>query len=574
MSKRSTPAAAASRKSVFDPLAVLLLLAGGVLYLSFGYTEMMGSDLWWHLAAGRELFQTGTPWMVDDWSYSAHGHDWLNHEWFSDVIFHAWASGFGLASLVYWKWLVIAGTYLLLQWALWRESGNPFAALLCAAIAIALGAPFIDMRPHLYSLLLYALLLFLLLGRAPRRWLLAPLFLLWVNLHGGFFFGLMALAILVFPWRDFSLLKFRAAVITGLICVAAAALNPSGFKTFLYPLVYAFDSSSPYRDLGEWHSPFRPGGIRSPLFFYFMWAPALAVFYALPRVRRAIGVPWEGLALTALTLAMALTSRRFIPIFGISLAVLLAPLAALAFNHLRQRAAQYALALFLLGFALWRQWPYPLRAAPAFHYLTAEYSYPADMVSFMQVNGIEGNVFALYNWGGYLHLRTDGGLKVYIDGRADTLYSAEHYRTYVGIMGLRQGWMQAIEATGARYILWPANQRNGPAMLQALLASGRWQLAYQDAVAWLVVRADTRPPADLRLSPPSVDRDLSIAMGYLRRNQIDKALEFAEKARRQQPWHKTACQLEINLLRHLEREEEANGVLAECLAQFPSAMLR
>ncbi len=557
-----------------NPLHILLFAAGALLYLSFSYTEMMGSDLWWHLAAGRELFQTGTPWMVDDWSYSAHGDDWLNHEWFSDVIFHAWSSTFGMPSLVYWKWLVVIGAYLTLQWTLLRENGNPFAALLCAGIAIALGAPFIDVRPHLYTLLLYAVLLFLLLGQQPRRWVLAPLFLLWVNLHGGFFFGLMALSILVFPWRNFSLDRFRGAVITCLICLAAAALNPSGFETFLYPLIYAFDTSSPFRELGEWHSPFRPGGIRSPLFFYAMWLPGLAVLYALPRVRKFTGVPWEGLVLTALTLAMALTSRRFIPIFGISLAVMLAPLASLAFAHLSNRAAQYGLAVLALALAGWRMAPYPLRAAPAFHYLTAEYSYPADTVGFMQANELEGKVFALYNWGGYLHLRTDGALKVFIDGRADTLYSADDYRRYVGIMSLRPGWIEAIEATGAEYVLWPEGQRNGDAMLRALQASGRWRLLYKDSVSWLASRSDLSLPSRARRSPATAERDLSIAMSFARKNQAGKALEYAEKTREQKPWQKMACQLQLNLLRHFGRDEEASRVLKECLAQFPTRMLR
>lgn len=564
----------ASTEPVTNPLYLLLFFAGVVLYLSFGYTEMMGSDLWWHLAAGRELFQTGTPWMVDDWSYSAHGDDWLNHEWFSDVLFHAWSTAFGLESLVYWKWLVVVATYLLLQWTLLRESGNPFAALLCAGIAVALGAPFIDMRPHLYSLLLYALLLCLLLGKTPTRWALGLLFLLWVNLHGGFFFGLMALSILVFPWRDFSLPRFRAALVTCLVCVAAAALNPSGFKTFLYPLIYAFDTSSPFRGLGEWHSPFRAGGIQAPLFFYFMWAPALALFYAVPRVRKVTGVPWEGLALTALTLAMALTSRRFIPIFGISLAVLLAPLAALVFDRLRHRTFQYALAVLALAYAGWRLAPYPLQAPPAFHYLTAEYSYPADTVSFMQANELRGNVFALYNWGGYLHLRTDGALKVFIDGRADTLYSAEDYLRYVGIMNYRQGWIEAIEASGAEYVLWPNAQRNGHAMLRALLDSDRWRLVYQDSVSWLAARSEVQLPTQLRPSPQTPERDLSVAMGYARQNRVDKALAFAVKTREQEPWQKVACQLQINLLRHLDRAPEADTVRRDCLDEFPTRLLQ
>ena len=47
---------------------LVILVAAGLLFLSFGYTEMAGSDMWWHIAAGRELVQTGTSWMLDDWS--------------------------------------------------------------------------------------------------------------------------------------------------------------------------------------------------------------------------------------------------------------------------------------------------------------------------------------------------------------------------------------------------------------------------------------------------------------------------------------------------------------------------
>ena len=90
-------------------------MAGAILYLSFGYTEMAGSDMWWHVAAGRELVQTKTLWMVDDWSYSALGQDWLNHEWLSDLIFYGWVSIGGIESRVYWKWLVIVATFLILQ---------------------------------------------------------------------------------------------------------------------------------------------------------------------------------------------------------------------------------------------------------------------------------------------------------------------------------------------------------------------------------------------------------------------------------------------------------------------------
>ncbi len=558
----------------FDPLRVILISAGVFLFLSFGYTEMAGSDLWWHLAAGRELVQTGTIWMVDDWSYSTHGGDWLNHEWLADLVYYGWYSAFGLSSLVYWKWLVVLGTFCLLQYVLYRETGDLFASLVGASVAAAIAAPFVDVRPHLYTLLGYSLLLCLAWNRKPSRWLLAMLFLVWVNLHGGFFFGLMALGILIFPWRNFSWSAFRVALLTGLLCVAVSALNPSGLKTFLYPLIYAFDSSSPYRELGEWHSPFREGGIRSPLFFVFMWAPLAGLLYGLPAVRRKVDVPWEALLLTALTLAMAITSRRFIPIFGISLALWLTPLVALAMRQVTSRAVHYGLATAALIFSLYRLMPYPLQSAPAFHYLTAEYSYPDDMVTFMQVNNLAGKVYSFYNWGGYLHLRTDGALKVFIDGRADTVYSAETYYHYLHVLSGKPGWIDAIESSGAEFVLWPVSRRGGDRMLRELTASGRWRPLYQSVNAWLAIRSDIPLPDEPQLPPDSAIRNVTLAMQAARLGQAEKALEFVVKARTELPWHKTACQLQVNLLRNMQQPVEAHYILQECRGYFPSALLR
>ena len=557
----------------FTPLNPLLVLAGAVLFLSFGYTEMAGSDLWWHIAAGREILQTGSPWLVDDWSFSAHGADWLNHEWLADIIYYQWVSAFGLASLVYWKWSLIIATFCTLQYVLYRQTGCPLTAFICAGMAAAVAAPFLDVRPHLYTLLLFCALLCLTLERQPSRWLLMVLFLVWVNLHGGFFFGLMALGILIFPWRKLSFNSFRVAFITGLLCVAACMVNPSGVETLFFPLVYAFDDSSPYRELAEWHSPFRAGGIRSPLFFYLMWAPLLSLLYTVGKVRKKANIPWEAIFLTGLTLAMALTSRRFIPLFGLSLALLLAPLLALLIANIRKPVLTYAIAIFALLFAIIRQLPYPLQAAPAFHYLTAEYSYPEDMVDFIQANGFKGNVYALYNWGGYLHWRTDGELKVFIDGRADTVYDADTYYHYIGVLSGRAGWIDALEASGADFVLWPYDQKNGQQMLESLRATGRWRALYQDSVSWLAARTTVELPAKPEFPPPSPLAELTRATLFARNGQGREALAAVQNVRRQLPWQKNACQLEINLHRYFKDATSAQAVRDECLGYFPTYLL-
>ncbi len=557
-----------------DLSRALLFAAGAILFLSFGYTEMMGSDMWWHLAAGRELLQTGTLWMVDHWSYSMAGSDWLNHEWLSDIIFIGWASAFDVPSLVYWKWLVIMATFSILQYVLYRQCGDALAAFLSAGLAVAIAAPFLDVRPHLYSLLNYALLLALLLERKPRTWVLALLFLIWVNLHGGFFFGLMALGILLFPWRDLTLANIRGAFVVGVICLLAATLNPSGVKTFLYPLSYAFDSSSPYRQLGEWLSPFTPGGIRSPLFFYFMWFPVVALLYTLPRLRKAVDVPWEGIALTALTLAMALTSRRFIPLFGMSLALMLAPLLGLLLQRIQGRKLRLGLAALALLSSLYRMLPYPLASGPAFHYLVAEVVYPVDTVNFMEANGIKGKVYALYNWGGYLHWRTDGDIQVYIDGRADTIFDARAYHHYVGVLSNRPGWMDAIAATGAEYVLWSNHRGNGEDKLRQMMASSDWVPVYQDSASWLLAHKSTKLPEKMRGSPATPWRDQSAARNAARGGNLEEAQHYAEKVREVMPWHQDACVLLISLHRNEGRPQEAQSVLNACRSYFPAKALR
>jgi hypothetical protein len=553
---------------------LLILVAAGLLFLSYGYTEMAGSDMWWHIAAGRELVETRTLWMVDDWSFTAHGKDWLNHEWLSDLLYYGWVSAWGVQSLVYWKWLVLVATFGILLVVLARSSGSPLAALVCSGFAVANAAPFLDVRPHLYTLLGFSLLLLLRLQRRASTWLLALVFVVWVNLHGGFFFGLMALGILLFPWREPGIAGLRSAALVGVICLLACLLNPSGLKVFLTPLTYAFDETSPFRTIGEWLSPFRPGGIRSPLFFYLMWLPLLAPLYLVPAVRRNLDVPWEGMALTALTLAMALTSRRFIPLFGMSLAVMFAPLLALCLHWLRLRKFSSAVALVALLGVLFRLQPYPMQSAPAFHYLVAEYSYPVDMLNFVEANHIAGNVFSLWNWGGYIHWRTDGGLKVYVDGRADTIFDDETYRRYVTVLGSSPGWLELVEASGADYVLWPHSRGKGREKLRALVATGRWRPVYSDAVSWLVARTAAVPQSELKPSAPGPWRDLAVAVNSDRAGNIDNAVHFAEAVREVMPWHRDACNLLVGSYRKQGEQGRADEVLADCRSYFPSEFLR
>jgi hypothetical protein len=553
---------------------VLWLVLGALVFLTFGYTEMAGSDLWWHLAAGRDIAAAGTPWLADTWSYSAAGQPWNNHEWLADLVYYGWASAFGVDSLVYWKWLVVIATFLLLQQSLYRQSGDAFSSVFMSTLALAIAAPFIDIRPHLYSLLGFTLIIHMTLGRRPSPVGLFVLFLVWANLHGGFVFGLMALALLVCPWREPGVAPVLAAARLVVPAFLACLINPDGWNVFILPFIYAFDSSSPYRQLAEWLGPFKPGGIRSPVFFYTLWTPALVLLYLLPRIRKELPVPWEGLALTLLTLAMALTSRRFIPLFGISLALVLAPLLAAFCRRSVLLSSLPVTGLLALTFGVLRLLPYPLQAAPAFHYQVAEYSYPVDLLNYIEANQLTGNVYALYNWGGYIHWRTGGRMKVFIDGRANTIFDAQHYYHYVSVLGSEPGWIERVEDTGAEFMLWPHQRGKGREKLEQLVATKNWRPLYRDATGWLLVRNTVRLPETLQRSPQTPWRDLGEANLAALSGDFDRGLELGLKTLIAIPWQRDACVLVASLYRAREEPELAGQVVSHCRSYYPSRYLK
>ncbi len=575
------------------PVASSLLLAfwytaGALTFWSFGYTPMRGSDLWWHVAAGRWMWEQKSLPLTDPWSFTRAGQPWVHHEWLSDVIYHAWASLFGLPALVFWKWAVMLAAYGLLMRTLHRLTRDPLAAYLAAVAALAVGAPFLDVRPHLYSLLGFAIVLHLTLGRTePSRWL--PLvFLGWVNLHGGFFFGLLALGLVLSSSAVVQRLEPGPAPVGGgplalrpsdkrLALLAAASvlvclINPNGLEAFTYPLKYAFDTTSPFLELAEWLPPFQEGGIHSPLY-----GPAIAAFALAALIVMVSGVRRDdrllglaGLALGGLTLAMSLRSRRFIPIFGMSESLILAlALRRVTTPLLRLLGSRWwRLAPPLVAFVCAVVWlaPYP-KSSAALLALTAEDSFPVETCNFIEANQISGRIFAYYNWGGYVHLCTKGRLQVYIDGRADTVFDAGTYNRYLQVLNLRDGWRDIVEASGATYVLWPKNRSAQP---QDLLRSGRWRLLYEDVVSMLLIRADWPPPSPLRETPDSPWRRLVQADHAARTGQLPQAEAHLQRALEQMPHLSLACHSLARIQALQDRIVEAVKTEDHCQAIFPS----
>jgi hypothetical protein len=394
------------------------------------------------------------------------------------------------------------------------------------------------------------------------------LFLLWANLHGGFFFGLMALLVLLSPTiiSGETSDRIRASLIW-LSSALLSLLNPSGWKAFAYPLKYAFDRSSAFKELDEWRPPFVDIGTHSPLYPYAIAIVALATLFLLfRRWRGKQDLNWAALGLVLLTLAMSLTSRRFIVLFAISQSLITGPALAALISPLTERIPKLIGPVVAAVGGLICLYPYPL-APYAFHYLTAEDDFPVETCTYIEMNHLSGKVFSYYNWGGYLHLRTNGQMKVFIDGRADTVYDSETFRRYLTVQRFQAGWKEVLEGSGAQYILWPRSSQGQP--LAELVASGRWKILFDDFVSVLLVRSDQALPEPLKLTPDSAYRQLTVGVQNIERRRYDVAELALKRGLEQMPYLRTALYKLAQAQALQGKKEEALQTLARCERTFP-----
>jgi len=185
--------------SVTDLIFVAVLLSLSYSALS---SRLLGdAGIGWHIRNGELMLRTHTVTRVDVFSYTMNGRPWLAWEWLYDMIIGAVHRWLGLNGVVFFTAIVIALTFAsAFRILLTRGSLLQISLVL---LLLAMGAAMIHFlaRPHVLSWL-FTVIWFQLLDSAEvapenrRQLLWLPLLmLLWVNLHGGFLFGLALLGL-------------------------------------------------------------------------------------------------------------------------------------------------------------------------------------------------------------------------------------------------------------------------------------------------------------------------------------------------------------------------------------------
>ena len=471
-----------------------------------GVQSMLGDgDTGWHIRTGEWILAHHRVPRQDLFSYTMPGKAWFAWEWLWDVGAGWLHQRWGLEGILLPSIFVICLTSALLYRLVERRCGNPLVAIGFTVLATAAATIHWLARPHLFTMLFAVVFLAILDrvqgGQLRLLWWLPAITVVWTNLHGGFFVGILMLGAygageltraLTASGRDERNAAARASLpylATAAGCLAASLINPYFYQLHLHILKYLSD---PYmrQNIVEFQGAnFQNNGSG---FFEAMALLGLAAAW------------WHGVRkrfadvfLVLAWLHLGLLVVRNIPLF----AIVAAPIEAAAMvewleafrtapvaRWLREAAGMIesagaeikpldqmwrvhvagAAALLVVGLGM---------ASPgAGKMLKPEYdveSYPARVLA--MINPTQ-RIFTSDQWGDYLIYRlSPQGIKVYFDGRSD-FYGGKFCQEYTDIVNVKYNWEQILAVHGVNTIILSPDA----ALAGAIKESSRWRVVYDD----------------------------------------------------------------------------------------------
>ncbi len=480
---------------------VVLLLC----LFTLGVREVLDPDIWWHLRTGQYIVETRSIPHADIYSSTSLGKQWVTHEWLAEVFIYETYRALGYAGLSMVFAMLIMASFAIVYW---RSPGRPYIAGFAVLLAAIATVPIWGARPQVFSLLFTSLFLWVLEQHrrelnARRLWMLFPLMLIWVNLHGGFALGPALIAIFIVGWlldlwaaeeqrpRAWTAIRQLGAVLVA--SLAAVLINPNGIRMYSYPLE-TLRSSAMQAYIVEWFSPNFHMVEYQPLALLML---ATFVLLGLSRKRPRA----SELLLLAVSAYAALRSARHIPVFALIAAPILAEHTLVwvrsrpAANWLyaperlpsQRRAAFHLAALLLLAMACTLR----IRHVVGNQDTVEAKKLPRAAVEFIKAEHLPEPIYNWYNWGGYLIWKLYPDYRVYIDGRAD-MYGDAFLTEFLGTYFGTSDWERSLDRFQVRTVVVPPDS----ALASLLRQTPRWTKMFEDHQAVIF----TRPSMEVKIA--------------------------------------------------------------------------
>jgi len=474
-------------------IRVLIWIAALLAVTNLSLQPVLGrdTDMWWLLAAGREMWTQGRLPLTDSFSFTHEGAPWYRIHWLYEWLVYGVYQAAGLDGVVLVRTVLVVGAFSLLAAVTATRRISPWAGAVAVVCAAGIGMRYSHIRPHFFTLFMAsAFILILERARADRPrlvWLLPPLLAVWFNAHGGALVGL-ALTVL-YALADVVERRPQARrwlYVVG-ACAAALFVSPQPLDFLRVALSYSFLPNEYSHVILEART-FQLRDSVPTVVFLAATLPAAVVEWRRGRVVDALLVG----AFSTLIFRSDRHQYLFVP--------LLAPVAArsldLCSRPLRP-AFRTAAAALLAGTILWTAADIAHGATPPSRLIRWE-TLPEAPAAFLRANDIRGRLFNDYNWGGYLIWRLYPEDRVYVDARGDQVYDASELSAYFDILLGRPGALATLDRLGVDIVVESHLMSGSPLFRDQLPSSPEWTRAYDDGTArvWLRRKAVKEPLRD------------------------------------------------------------------------------
>lgn len=501
--------------SVRDVIFIFLfwaLLAGPL-----SNRPLADADIGWHIRTGELILASHSIPRTDPFSSTMQGQAWFAWEWLYDALLGVLYHACGLNGVTWLCALLVASVFVFLLWLLLKKGTGLPLAIVLMLLAEAAATIHLYARPHIVSWL-FALLWFVALERweqpfAARwlRWFFPASMVLWVNLHGGWIFGLAllgtyALAALLTSLRTAD--SFARIRTSKRARALGWALLWSGLATLVNPYGWRLHAHI-YRYLGDRYLMNRISEFQSPDFHG--WAERcfgtilLLALIGFAGNRREL--PLRHLLVALLAVYAGLYSSRNLPVSSMLLALIAGSILWGNFVLLAEKRGAWTWVRGWVGrISLFSErmgaqdlelhghlWPVVTVVAALticmqggrlgpLQVIGAQFDrgkLPVAAVNVLQRGGSTEPVFSVDGWGGYLIYRLYPERKVVVDDRHD-LYGSDRIREYLTLVQGEPGWEQVLEQWRIKTALLP--ERSTMANLLRELPV-EWHAVYEDKVA-------------------------------------------------------------------------------------------
>lgn len=443
-------------------------------------------DIWWRLRNASDILQNHAVPRVDTYSFTAAGLPFMNHEWTSDVGFLLAYRAMGLRGIMVLYALAMVLIFVGVYYRSCRAGADCKDAAIATLGGICLAAVSLAPRPELFGwVCLTALLLILDHFRRTGKglWYLPALFLVWINLHGSWIYGMVVLVatiagglidgewglVVANRWTPSERKKLLLV-----LCVSIGALfaNPAGYKLVVFPFNYVL------KELKEYVEYWRPvdfSTTNGKLAFVLI----LAIIAAALLSRRQWRM--DEVMLVAVALWTGLSHVRFLDFAAIIIVPIIAPRLQLFPPYERDLDKPWLNAAIIVA-----------TIAAIIYFLPSETQlrqqldseYPTAALAYMKQHQLNGRIFHLCEYGGFIEWDAPE-IKTFVDGRE--LFAQpgleEIYEDSVRVIAMRRPF-EVLDKYQIEYVLLESSQPT----LYLLKHSADWQLIYSDNVASLYQR--------------------------------------------------------------------------------------